>query len=143
MYEVNISLVLLAMFGISCFLLEFWCIYWDSFIQAVWRIYLLTNRVGFDCQINPLSDIESQLIENKESILDEDVFNEMVSTRALTSDAIRGYAIVMKNLRKEFYVDQSGVPMVAIDNLNLALRYGEVFGLLGPNGMCIIIISLQ
>lgn len=39
-------------------------------------------------------------------------------------------ALVAQNLTKHF----NGAPEPAVDNLNLAIRHGEIFGLLGPNG---------
>jgi ABC-2 type transport system ATP-binding protein len=46
----------------------------------------------------------------------------------MSDPVANGAAIVTHGLRKAFG------PLVAVDNLDLSVEQGEVFGLLGPNG---------
>ena len=41
--------------------------------------------------------------------------------------------LTVKNLNKT-YKKKGSTPITAIDNLNLNVQQGEIFGLLGPNG---------
>ena len=44
------------------------------------------------------------------------------------------YEILTKNLRKVYMIDSEKGYKVAVDNLSIGVKKGEVFGLLGVNG---------
>src|SRR3954467_7155946 len=57
-----------------------------------------------------------------------------VDTAAASASSVADSALHTENLTK-VYTDFWGRPKVtALDNLNLTINRGEVFGLLGPNG---------
>jgi ABC-2 type transport system ATP-binding protein len=56
-------------------------------------------------------------------------FNRSAATEGKTEDmAGRDYAVQLENLRRTFG------DFVAVDNINLKVKKGEIFGFLGPNG---------
>lgn len=60
---------------------------------------------------------------------------ERLKAKLAESGEIIGTVVKLQKLRVEFKIKQSGQPTkVAVNNLDLSVRQGEVFGFLGPNG---------
>ena len=70
-------------------------------------------------------------IEDTKKISEDDVLEEQ--QRALRADP-EDYEILTKQLRKVYMIDSEKKYKVAVDNLSVAIKRGEVFGLLGVNG---------
>ena len=70
-------------------------------------------------------------VEDTKPITENDVLEEQ--QRALRADP-EDYEILTKQLRKVYMIDSEKKYKVAVDNLSVAIKRGEVFGLLGVNG---------
>ncbi|CAD7702023.1 unnamed protein product [Ostreobium quekettii] len=64
----------------------------------------------------------------------QDVDEERARVAGIPLKGDSEHSIVVRSLRKVFPGIQGGPEKVAVNNLDLAIRRGEVFGLLGPNG---------
>jgi len=90
-------------------------------------------------EISLTEQVLRKSVFDQESIIeldneDDDVLREKSFVRDLEESSYAKYPLVIKNIRK-VYKPVGGKPAkVAVRNLSLHIKKGEIFGLLGPNG---------
>jgi ATP-binding cassette subfamily A (ABC1) protein 3 len=95
--------------------------------------------VGYEKKKKPTlnKDGRVSLTEKAASVDDPDVIAEREKVHAIADSCVlnaKDNAIFICNLRKIYYARGSVPSKVAVQNINLAIPKGEIFGLLGANG---------
>ena len=104
------------------------------FLQYCWRRnvdHLKQRKVVADLAYS-VAQVE-EVNQESNDLEDEDVKRERLFVRDI-QDSYSNYPLIIKDIRK-VYKSVGGKPAkVAVKNLSLHIKKGEIFGLLGPNG---------
>jgi ABC-type multidrug transport system fused ATPase/permease subunit len=89
--------------------------------------------------------MNKEVTERSSAVEDPDVIEERKKVHAIADRGVlnvKKNAILICNLRKIYYARGSVPSKVAIQNINLSIPQGEIFGLLGANGAGKVVIHL-
>jgi hypothetical protein len=132
--EVDTSISLLFFVGLFCLVITYILeenIPIVSLIKMYWA-----DRYYKEEDTDKSPELRNSLLSNEDEYcgVDEDVTNEKLRAMHYSPSTDNTLAIVIKHLSHEYFATNGVKKMKAVEELSLALSFGECFGLLGPNG---------